>query len=120
MLKNRIVAFITVALYCFLCANADFQKNAAFTEGMFTDVSSAEWYASSVKDAYEFGIMNGVGGSLFNPDGTLSVAEGITIASRIHQTMNGTSIADTDGEWYKKYVDYAIAEGFMTEGQFDD
>ena len=122
-MKNKVLVLLAVtavvcAFMC-VCVNAEFTKAATFTDGMFSDVPSTEWYASSVKDAYEFGIMNGVGASLFNPDGTLTVAEGITIASRIHQTMNGTAIADAEGEWYQKYVNYAVASGFMTDGQFD-
>lgn len=101
-------------------ANADFTKSKTYTDGQFTDVPTTEWYASSVKDAYEFGIMNGDSATIFNPNGTLTVAEGITIAARINETLTGKAIADVaGGEWYAKYVNYAIANGIMEEGQFD-
>ena len=99
---------------------ADFAKTSTYTEGQFTDVPATEWYASSVKDAYEFGLMNGDSASTFSPDGTLTVAEGITITSRIHAIANGKDIPDAKGaEWYQKYVDYSVANGLMEEGQFD-
>ena len=48
-----------------ITANADFAKTKTYTEGQFTDVPATEWYASSVKDAFEFGIMNGKDGKPF-------------------------------------------------------
>ena len=102
-------------------ANAAFAKNAVYPNGKFTDVPTSEWYADSVKNAYEFGIMNGNSDSTFYPDGTLSVAEGITVASRIYETLTGTPITDVQGgEWYQKYVNYAVANGLMKENSFDN
>ena len=103
-----------------ISAFAAFEKKNAYTEGQFTDVPDTEWYADSTKSAYEFGIMNGDSATTFNPNGTLTVAEGITISARIHATVNGKTIPSTDGgEWYKMYVDYAVANGIMTEGFFN-
>ena len=102
-------------------ANAAFAKTAVYTDGQFSDVPGTEWYADSVKNAYEYGIMNGNSVSTFAPDGTLSVAEGITVASRIYETLTGTPITDVQGgEWYKKYVDYAKANGLMKADSFDN
>ena len=53
--------------------HADFAKSKDYTDGMFTDVPSGEWYAASVKDAYEYGIMQGDSGTTFSPNGTLTV-----------------------------------------------
>ncbi len=123
-MKNKFLMFLTAAIAaCTVFATtacADFAKSKTYTDGQFTDVPAAEWYAESVKDAYEFGIMNGDSATTFNPNGTLTVAEGITIASRINETLTGTKIpAANGGEWYQVYVDYAIANGIMTADQFD-
>ena len=107
------LAFITGA------TAADFTKSKTYANN-FADVPESEWYASSVKDAYEFGIMNGDSANTFSPDGTLTVAEGITIASRIHATANGKEIPAANGEWYQMYVDYAVANGLMNDGKFDN
>lgn len=122
-MKNKLRLLIIASLAAGVLStavNADFEKSKTYTDGQFTDVPSTEWYASSVKDAYEFGIMNGDSATIFNPDGTLTVAEGITIAARINETITGKAIEDVSGgEWYAKYVNYAIANGLMEEGQFD-
>ena len=95
MLPAMCVAFVFSAN-----ANAAFAKTATYTAGQFTDVSEAEWYGESVKDAYEYGIMNGDSSTTFNPNGTLTVAEGITIASRIHAALGGETVLPAEGEWY--------------------
>ncbi|MGN1122085.1 MAG: glycoside hydrolase family 99-like domain-containing protein, partial [Eubacteriales bacterium] len=114
MLSAMCVAFVFAAN-----ANAAFAKTATYTAGQFTDVSEAEWYSESVKDAYEYGIMNGNSGSTFSPNGTLTVAEGITIASRIHAALGGETVLPAEGEWYMPYVNYAVSHGFMKENTFD-
>ena len=104
-----------------MTANADFAKTKNYTDGQFTDVPATEWYADSVKEAYEFGIMNGNSTTTFAPNGTLTVAEGITVATRLYSTMTGKEIpAVTGGEWYKQYVDYAVANGLMASDEFDN
>lgn len=85
-MKNKFFMFLTAAIAaCTVFATtacADFAKSKTYTDGQFTDVPAAEWYAESVKDAYEFGIMNGDSATTFNPNGTLTVAEGITSTLR--------------------------------------
>lgn len=102
------------------CASADFTRTQTYSEGMFSDVPASEWYAESVKNAYEFGIMKGDSATTFNPSGTLTVAEGVTIAARIYETLNNKPIPQADGEWYQMYVDYAVSNGFLEEGRFED
>lgn len=118
-LKGIIAALAVTSCFSIL-ANASFERSKTYTEGQFTDVPASEWFASSVKDAYELGIMNGDSATTFNPGGTLTVAEGVTIASRIHATLNGKTIAPADGEWYQMYVDYAVNSEFMAEDMFDN
>lgn len=48
------------------CASADFTRTQTYSEGMFSDVPASEWYAESVKNAYEFGIMKGDSATTFN------------------------------------------------------
>ena len=114
--------FIAISAAVLLSANvnADFAKTKTYTDGTFTDVPASEWYAQSVKDAYEFGIMNGNSATTFNPTGTLTVAEGITIAARLNETISGIAIeAVSGGEWYKQYVDYCVEQGIFAADKFD-
>ena len=101
-------------------AAAGFEKTKTYTDGQFTDVPVTEWYAAEVKSTYELGLMNGIGGGLFNPEGNVTVAEAITMASRAASINAGENIAAAEGEWYQMYVNYAVSKGFVKEGQFDN
>ncbi|MGN1121031.1 MAG: S-layer homology domain-containing protein, partial [Eubacteriales bacterium] len=62
----------------FAASAAGFAKTAAYSSGMFSDVSASEWYASSVASSYELGFMKGTAENIFSPDGNITVAEAIT------------------------------------------
>ena len=100
-------------------AAAAFEKTNSYTDGKFSDVPNTEWYASEVKNTYELGLMNGTSDSTFEPDGNVTVAEAITMASRAASINKGETIPSADGKWYQMYVNYALSEGFVREGQFD-
>lgn len=77
--------------------------------GQFSDVSSLSWYAQYVQIAYEYGLMNGISGTEFSPDGNLAVAEALAIACRLHGLCTGNSTSFSSGNpWYQPYVDYAL------------
>ncbi len=118
---KAVIIIMALTIGCLsLTAGADFSRVNTYTDGMFVDVTADQWYAESVKNAYEFGIMNGKG-NVFDPDGNLKVSEAITVAARIYETISGKAIPEAkDGEWYQKYIDYAIANGFVSENQFDN
>ena len=65
---------------------SNFQKTASYT-GQFKDVWSGAWYADSAKICYEYGLMQGTYGK-FNPRGTVSGAEALTLSCRIHEVYN--------------------------------
>lgn len=88
-----------------------FKKTDTYTDAKFTDVGK-EWYADSVKSAYETGLMKGVGETTFNPNGQLSNAEAVTIAARIHKIYNtGKDDFQPSTPWYQTYLDYAVSNG---------
>ena len=117
---NKAALFTAVsAAVLSMGASAAFTKISTYTDGQFSDVNSEAWFAGEVKNTYELGLMNGIGGGLFNPDGNVTVAESITMAARAYATYIEETISHADGEWYQMYVDYAIKNGFVTEGQFD-
>ena len=96
-----------------------FTKTQEYKDGQFTDVPAKQWYAAEVKSAYELGFMNGQSDTTFAPDGNVTVAEGITMASRVHANYNGKEIkAVTGGKWYDMYIAYAKENGLIEEGQF--
>lgn len=117
---------ILAVLCCALSAAAAFPRQNTYTDGLFSDVSAEEWYAASVKDVYELGLMNGTGGGLFAPEDNVTVAEILTMTSRARAIADGESI-DTAGEsahWYDPYVAFAVSKGTVaadtyTEADFD-
>lgn len=116
--KAALTAVLTSALV--LSAAASFDKTQEYSDNLFTDVPNGEWYHSEVKNTYELGLMNGIGQGLFNPDGNVTVAEAITMASRAAAAYSGETIPASAGEWYQMYVDYGVSHGFVSAGQFDD
>ncbi|MBD5134123.1 MAG: S-layer homology domain-containing protein [Clostridiales bacterium] len=113
-MKRAISLLLTASLLLVLCAPVSaasltkFQKVNTYEAGHFFDVDSSKWYAENVQITYEYGLMTGKSGAKFDPDGNLTVAEAIVIASRLHNTYYGNN-ADFSGAspWYQSYVDYA-------------
>lgn len=100
----------------------NFKKSQTYNN-QFTDVPAGEWYAPNVQAAYELGLMKGNSDTQFNPTGNISIAETLALACRIHSTYNtgvGDLPAATSGPWYQNYVDYALANAIMYDGQFTD
>ena len=119
MNPRRLLSLSFAAVTLALGAHGAFEKTNTYTNGLFTDVHAAEWYASEVQTVYELGLMNGIGGGLFDPDGSVTVAEAVTMAARACASSAGETIPAADGEWYQAYVDYAVAKGFVKPEQFD-
>ncbi|MCI8478139.1 MAG: hypothetical protein HFE97_07300 [Oscillospiraceae bacterium] len=93
---------------------SNFQKRTIYTPGQYTDVAASAWYAGPVQAAYEYGLMQGTGGS-FNPSGNLTIGEAVAIASRVHATYQGSGYSFPQGTpWYQPYVDYAAANGIAS------
>lgn len=97
-----------------------FEIKKQYTDDLFSDVSTSEWYYSEVKSAYNLGFINGIGQNLFSPNGKVTVAEAITMASRVHASYHNKTISSASGEWYQMYINYAIDEGIIKAGQFDN
>ena len=112
---KKIFAAAAVALALTASAGAAFEKNNTYTPELFTDIPVTEWYASEVAGAYELGLMNGIGSNLFAPNGNVTVAEAITLASRAHALYLNEAIPDASGEWYAKYVSYAKTAGIIAD-----
>ena len=114
MLKKLLIALLAVGTLT-LGASAAFVKTETYADGTFHDIPSTEWYAAEVAGAYELGLMNGVGANLFDPNGSVTVAEAITMAARAHALYLNEAIPDASGEWYAKYVSYAKTAGITAD-----
>ena len=80
-----------------------------YTTDTFIDVDENQWYAPSVKLAYELGIMTSKEGRMFDPNGSVLISEAVAMAARVHSIYSGSDPDFASGTpWYQAYVDYAI------------
>ena len=84
----------------------------------FSDVPSDAWYRSDVDDVQKYGIIQGVGDNRFSPNGTLTLAEAITMATRAYAWENKISIPEGGSPWYQVYLDSADANRICLYGEF--
>ena len=127
-MKKRILSLaLTLGLVMTLCPTAlaagkglsNFQKSAAYTAGTFTDVPASTWYTENVKTAYELGLMKGTSSVAFSPDGNITVGSAIALACRLHSIYETGGANFIQGNpWYQVYVDYAVKNGIITQGQY--
>ena len=88
--------------------------------GQFSDVPGSAWFYGSVRDAYAYGLMNGRSDSRFDPDGTVTIAEVITLSARLHKLYyEGSRDFPASSPWYESYVDYAEENYIVNPGEFD-
>ncbi len=99
-----------------------FAETQKYTAGKFVDVSASDWFYADVAKSYNLGLMNGKSETEFVPEGTVTLAEAITVAARMNAIYNGKTIpAAAAGEmWYTPYVTYATSNNVVTAGQYAD
>ena len=81
-------------------------------DGRFTDVDASAWYHDAVAALYEYGLTEGVSGSAYAPEGSVTIAELVTFSARLHALERGAAIptAAAGEAWYQPYVRYLKAE----------
>ncbi len=99
----------------------NFERVNTYHEGLFDDISQDDWYADGVTAAYELGLMRGSGERRFSPYGTVTTAEAIAMASRIHSIyISGEETFTQGSPWYQVYVDYAVDNGLLRTSELSD
>ena len=120
LVKIASVALAVSALALTSCAGSAFTKKNTYN-GNFSDVAENAWYKNEVASAYELGFVKGTSDNQYSPNNTVTVAEAVTMAARVHAEYNGKKISETSGgKWYDAYVSYAKKNGIITENQFDN
>ena len=100
---------------------ANFKKVNTYTEGMFADVKSGQWYTPNIKASYEMGLVLGKGDGSFGVNDSVTLATAITLAARIHSIYHTGSASFKQGSpWYQVYVDYAVANGIIKAGEYSN
>lgn len=86
----------------------------------FADVPADAWYAGSVQTAYSYGLIDGKTDGVFDPDGSLTLAEAVKLAACLHRVYaEGTAVFAPSAPWYQTYVDYARQAGVLTADYAD-
>ncbi len=90
---------------------------------LFSDVTDDKWYYDTVNTVCDADLMIGNSDTTFNPEGTMTLAEAVTMGARLYNSITGnlkSLTASAEGNWYDVYVDYAIKNGIIKEGDFQD
>ncbi|MBR5447905.1 MAG: CotH kinase family protein [Clostridia bacterium] len=118
-MKNKIIVsvvlFVLTAILLTTAASAH----------SFSDVSAGAWYESYVSHVYEAGIMEGKADGVFDPEGTVTRAEFVTVMARIagegddsyREYVSRFSDADSTA-WYAPYMGWGVKTG-LVKGQGD-
>ncbi|MEA4989143.1 MAG: S-layer homology domain-containing protein [Anaerovorax sp.] len=122
-----LITFMTNVSYAANAANIDqygfdcFTKRYEYKEDTFCDISK-EWIKKSLKPSYELGLISGRTSDRFDPNGYVTIAEALSIASRVHEIYyGGDGIMNKMGsKWYDGAIIYAIDNNIIKPGQFSN
>ena len=91
---------------------------------LFSDVTEDKWYYDTVSIVCDANLMRGTSDTTFNPEGSMTVAEAITMGARLYNSIRGgtdvTFTASASGNWYDVYVSFAIKNGIIKADDFSD
>ena len=90
-----------------------FTASNVYADGMFSDVKAGDWFRDNVAQAYALGLMVGNGDGTFNANGSVTIAETISIAARLHAAYTGGTIPKSEEIWYAGSVRYALDNGII-------
>lgn len=79
----------------------------------FTDVTEKDWFYPFVTKVCSVGQMTGTGNGKFNPNGNLSLAEVMVLASNMHADHTKNDIPKVSGEWYMTFYSYCQKQGLL-------
>ena len=114
---------------CIRCgaADPDYEKPGHICPSVgFSDVPAyGNWAHDGIDYCVENGLMNGIGNGRFDPNGTVSRAQLVTILYRVagspETEFKGTFTDVPDGQWYSKAIEWAAANGVVNgigDGKF--
>ena len=85
----------------------------------FRDLSRTDWFFSDVTQAYRRGLVNGTPEGDYLPYAPLSLCQCVKLAACMHQLRSQGYVSLQNSPegipWYRSYVDYALAQGILTE-----
>ena len=82
---------------------------------LFDDVSAGVWYYQAVTTIGHAGIVSGVGGGRYDPDGLVTWAQAITVLSRFVEQQEYKLQHITYNGWARQAVETAVALGWIED-----
>lgn len=83
----------------------------------FKDVKTSDWFNLELQSAAARGLIDGKGDGIFDPQGTLTVAEAIKLAASARamydDELDSLSVNLGNGHWADNYVSYAKSKGIV-------
>lgn len=87
----------------------------------FADVTEGSWYEENLQIACEYGLIQGITEDKFSPNGNITVAEVLVLATRLNEIYyNGKTSLENGSPWYQTYVEYAIENEIIQENEFSN
>ena len=103
---------------------ARFKVQKTYLRGQYLDLPYylTNWFDPYVAKVTRYGLMGGYTDGTFRPNGGITLAECLVIASNMRDIYNGGDGTFPSGTspWYTVYVNYAIRQGIIQEGDFED
>ncbi|WP_087064114.1 WG repeat-containing protein [Intestinibacillus massiliensis] len=99
---------VTRAEFVTLLSRAESWNLSGVQPGTFTDVPEKHWAAREIEKAVEFGVVNGVGGGKFDPDGPITNEQAMMILVR------RAGYAAQAEELDKQYPDASYHRGYFS------
>ena len=84
-------------------------------QAIFNDVSVGAWYYQAVTTIGHAGIVSGVGGGRYDPDGLVTWAQAITVLSRFVEQQECELKHITYTGWARQAVETAVALGWIED-----
>ncbi|MCL2408787.1 MAG: S-layer homology domain-containing protein [Oscillospiraceae bacterium] len=83
----------------------------------FTDVSVSDWFASYVRQGYEFGLIQGSSDATFSPSDNLRIGQAIALAARIFSIYSAGALPELSlrpgAPWFEPYINFALDNGII-------
>lgn len=125
MKKRLLSLLLSAALLCGALPTAfagyeNFTAKTTYTDGRFSDVSTADWFYENVRASYEYDLINGFADGKFHPDENLTIGQAVKLAACLNSLYSGgTADFAASTPWYQTYVDYAQRNGILTQTYAD-
>ncbi len=124
-MKRLLCGILAAVLLCLgtgpaRAALEGFEPSKHYEPSCFADVAETDWFAENVRFVYEYGVMEGVSADRFDPRGTVTIAQAITIACRLHQSWHEAEDLSGGSPWYAPYLAYAQRHDLVGELSDED